>query len=58
MSADDRRRRDMPERPRRYVSPRAVHTEQRTDECTPPPNWRDLDGYLNTNGTVCLNYVC
>lgn len=32
--------------------------KDRDDECAHPPNWRDLSGYLNTNGSICLNYTC
>jgi len=30
----------------------------RDDECAPGPDAKDLSGYLNTNGSVCLNYQC
>jgi hypothetical protein len=29
-----------------------------TDECQLPPNWKELAGPLNTNGSVCLNFTC
>ncbi|EIW71414.1 hypothetical protein TREMEDRAFT_27793 [Tremella mesenterica DSM 1558] len=32
--------------------------KDRDDECAPSPDWNDLNGYLNVNGTVCLNFVC
>lgn len=32
--------------------------KDRDDECQPPPNWRDLSGFLNTNGSMCLNFTC
>jgi len=28
------------------------------DECQFPPDYRDLAGYLNVNGSMCLNYTC
>ncbi|RSH93179.1 hypothetical protein EHS25_007532 [Saitozyma podzolica] len=36
------------------------HTCQkdRDDECQPPSNWLQLSGYLNVNGSVCLNFTC
>ncbi|KAK8849788.1 hypothetical protein IAR55_005124 [Kwoniella newhampshirensis] len=32
--------------------------KDRDDECERPPNYRDLAGYLNTNGTICLSFTC
>ncbi|WVF68362.1 hypothetical protein IAT40_003127 [Kwoniella sp. CBS 6097] len=32
--------------------------KDRDNECSPPENYKDLAGFLNTNGTICLNYVC
>ncbi|WVQ84452.1 hypothetical protein IAT38_006604 [Cryptococcus sp. DSM 104549] len=32
--------------------------KDRDDECQPPSNWKELAGYLNTNGSVCLHYTC
>ncbi|WWD20420.1 hypothetical protein CI109_104896 [Kwoniella shandongensis] len=32
--------------------------KDRDDECQRPPNYKDLAGYLNTNGTACLNFTC
>lgn len=30
----------------------------RSDECQPPSNWLQLAGYLNVNGSICLNFTC
>jgi len=32
--------------------------KDRDDECQPPPNAEQLSGYLNVNGSICLNYLC
>ncbi|OWZ51965.1 hypothetical protein C356_02159 [Cryptococcus neoformans c45] len=32
--------------------------KDRDNECQPPPNWKQLNGYLNTNGSVCLDFTC
>lgn len=32
--------------------------KDRDDECQPPSNWRELNGFLNTNGSICLNFTC
>ncbi|CAD6571551.1 MAG: hypothetical protein TREMPRED_000313 [Tremellales sp. Tagirdzhanova-0007] len=32
--------------------------KDRDDECRPPPNAGQLAGYLNVNGSICLNYEC
>jgi len=32
--------------------------KDRDDECQPPPNSKELAGYLNVNGSVCLNFTC
>ncbi|WRT69837.1 uncharacterized protein IL334_006828 [Kwoniella shivajii] len=32
--------------------------KDRDNECAEPSNYKDLAGFLNTNGTVCLNYTC
>ncbi|EJU04845.1 hypothetical protein DACRYDRAFT_63093 [Dacryopinax primogenitus] len=30
----------------------------RDDECAPPPNWQDLSSSMNSNGSICLSFVC
>jgi len=30
----------------------------RDDECAPPDDWKKLAGPRNTNGSICLNFVC
>ncbi|ORY34638.1 hypothetical protein BCR39DRAFT_513745 [Naematelia encephala] len=32
--------------------------KDRDDECSPPPDQKLYAGYLNTNGSICLNYIC
>nr|ODN86763.1 hypothetical protein L203_04013 [Cryptococcus depauperatus CBS 7841] len=32
--------------------------KDRDDQCAPPPNRKEFAGYLNINGTVCLQYTC
>ncbi|KAL1412561.1 hypothetical protein Q8F55_000308 [Vanrija albida] len=31
--------------------------KDRDDQCQPPPNSKDLAGYLNVNGSICLNFT-
>lgn len=33
-------------------------THYSTDECEAPPNFQELAGPNNFNGSVCLNYQC
>ncbi|WVR07924.1 hypothetical protein IAU60_004967 [Kwoniella sp. DSM 27419] len=32
--------------------------KDRDNECAPPENYKDLAGFLNTNGTICLKFQC
>ncbi|KAK1923443.1 hypothetical protein DB88DRAFT_491269 [Papiliotrema laurentii] len=32
--------------------------KDRDDECQPPPDFKQWAGYLNVNGSICLNYTC
>ncbi|KAK4686046.1 hypothetical protein P7C73_g4080, partial [Tremellales sp. Uapishka_1] len=32
--------------------------KDRDNECAPASNYKDLSGYLNSNGSTCLNYIC
>ncbi|ORX37634.1 hypothetical protein BD324DRAFT_680542 [Kockovaella imperatae] len=32
--------------------------KDRDDECQPPPNYKQLAGFLNVNGSICLNFTC
>ena len=32
--------------------------KDRDDECQGPPNYAQLRGFLNWNGSICLNYTC
>lgn len=29
-----------------------------SDQCQAPPNFRELAGYLNVNGSICLDFTC
>lgn len=30
----------------------------RSEQCSPPPNMKDLAHFTNINGSVCLNFQC
>lgn len=36
----------------------ATLTRHYLDQCLPAPNYKDISGYLNVNGSVCLNFTC